>query len=170
MSGTPAQTLLCVARIAAAFGVRGEVRVLPFERAEVLPGATLLAGHAGKYQPLFLESVRKHKNLLLVRFRGLENADAVDSLHGVSLYVERARIETLPQGTYRHEDLIGLQVSDARLGVLGRVVEVAHYPSNDVLFVGDRRLVVPLLQVYGVRIDLEAKIITTRLPVGFEDL
>jgi len=76
----------------------------------------------------------------------------------------------LPPNTYRDEDLIGMRVTDARLGDLGQVNAIAHYPHADMLVVGERSLLVPMLAAYGVAVDAASRAISTSLPLGFEDL
>ncbi|HXW76551.1 MAG TPA: hypothetical protein VEJ20_04000, partial [Candidatus Eremiobacteraceae bacterium] len=59
---------------------------------------------------------------------------------------------------------------DGRMGSLGTVRDVLHYPHADMLVVGERGRLVPMLRAYGVRIDRAAATIETALPEGFEEL
>jgi len=105
-----------------------------------------------------------------VSFEGVDDATAAEALHGAELSALIGDLPVLPANTYRDEDLIGMHVTDMRLGDLGAVTSIAHYPHADMLVVGDRGLLVPMLAVYGVKIDVVSKSIATALPDGFEDL
>lgn len=100
----------------------------------------------------------------------MEDANAAEALRGAVLWANRADLPPVPAGTYRDEDLVGMRVVDARLGEIGTVRDILHYPHADMLVVGDREMLVPMLAAYGATIDEAAKTITTQLPDGFEDL
>jgi ribosomal 30S subunit maturation factor RimM len=61
-----------------------------------------------------------------------------------------------------------LTVIDARLGELGMVESVRHYPGSDMLVVGTS--LIPMLRAFDVHVDLAAKRVNVTLPAGFEDL
>ena len=114
--------------------------------------------------------MRPHQDRLLVHFEGVDDATAAEALHGCELSALVSDLPELPANTYRDEDLIGMRVKDARLGDLGTVTSIIHYPHADMLVVGERALLVPLLGAYDVKIDTASSMITTLLPDGFEDL
>jgi ribosomal 30S subunit maturation factor RimM len=65
---------------------------------------------------------------------------------------------------------MGFTVRDRALGLLGTVRGVQHYPASDMLVVGERNLLVPMLAAYGVKINRRKQEITVALPPGFEEL
>jgi 16S rRNA processing protein RimM len=162
-------SLVSLGRIAGAFGLRGEVKVQTSDPTDFIAGLPLLArAHAGVQREMVVESVRIHKGDALVRFRDIQDATAADALAGVVVLARRADLRPLPADTYRDSDLIGLSVFDARLGGLGCVDSVRHYPGADMLVVGST--LIPMLHAFDVRIDVVAKRIDVTLPAGFEDL
>ncbi|MDQ2818678.1 MAG: ribosome maturation factor RimM [Candidatus Eremiobacteraeota bacterium] len=170
MSRVPAGCI-SIGRIVGAFGLRGTVKVVAFDPTDLRYGLVVNArfGH-GIAQTLEVAEVKRQRGGLLVRFRGVEDVCSAQELRGCELFCPASVLGSLGPHTYRDRELIGLEVSDARLGSLGKVGEVMHYPSSDVVIVGARRIMVPLLTAYGVRIDLTGGRITTRLPAGFEDI
>jgi ribosomal 30S subunit maturation factor RimM len=56
------------------------------------------------------------------------------------------------------------------LGELGKVKELRRYPSCDMLVVGEKKLLVPMLHAYRFEIDPAAGEIRVSLPAGFEEL
>jgi 16S rRNA processing protein RimM len=160
-----------VGRVAGAFGLHGELKVVTGDPADITPGLRVRARlPGGTERALLVTSVRAHKNQLLLRVDGVADADQADALRGAVLLALVADLRPLPAGTYRDGDLIGLRVTDARLGPLGDVSGVLHYPHADMLVVGPKQLLVPMLAAYGIRIDRDAGTISSELPLGFEDL
>lgn len=125
--------LICVAAIAGAFGVKGEVRLKSFT-------ADPLA--IGEYAPLTTEDGSRTfdvalagqlPNGLLVRLSGVNTKEEADALKGVKLFVPRDRLPTLPDDEYYHADLIGLTVLDTGGTTLGRVKAVLNHGAGDIL-------------------------------------
>ena len=125
--------LICVAVIAGAFGVKGEVRLKSFT-------ADPLA--IGEYAPLVTEDGSRSfdvalegqlANGLLVRLSGVASKEEADALKGVKLFVSRDRLPSLPDDEYYHADLMGLDVLDSGGTVLGRVKAVLNHGAGDIL-------------------------------------
>jgi 16S rRNA processing protein RimM len=162
-------SLVSLGRIAGAFGLRGEVKVQASDPTEFAAGLRLVVrAPAGAEREMIVEAVRIHKGDALLRFRDVADATAADALAGVIVFARRADLAPLPEDTYRDADLIGLLVVDARLGELGPVESVRHYPGSDMLVVGTS--LIPMLRAFDVRVDLAAKRVDVTLPAGFEDL
>lgn len=162
---------IAIGHVIGSFGLRGEAKIAAFDNADVRTDLAVTAALAdGSERELTVESVRAHKNRLLVRFAGLNSPDAVDALRGAALYVLRADLPPLPQGTFRDDELLGMHVVDARLGDLGAVCAVRHYPHADMLVVGEKEVLVPAIGAYGIVIDARTRTISSSLPDGFEDL
>lgn len=117
-----------------------------------------------------MASVKPCRSGLLVHLHGCDDRASATLFQGCTLFAERASLPPPPAGHHRDSDLVGFDVRDLRLGFLGKVVDVAHYPAADMVIVGERGVLVPLLAAYSVEIDIAGRRITTRLPVGFEDI
>jgi 16S rRNA processing protein RimM len=86
----------------------------------------------------------------LIRLAGVEDRTAAEALRGQTLLVPGGREELGPDQWY-DDDLIGCRIEG-----LGEVRGVLHGPSCDVLEVGDKGLLVPLIKDAVKRVDLEA--------------
>lgn len=158
-------------RVVGAFGLRGETKVVATDPADFRDGLVVAARWPDETErPLTIQSFRLHKNRLLVRFEDVDDASAAQALRGALLFAKTGDLPPLPDGTYRDEDLIGMRVTDSRLGPLGDVRDVLHYPHADMLVVGERSMLVPMLTAYEVKIDRESATISTVLPDGFEEI
>lgn len=125
--------LICVASIAGAFGVRGEVRLKSF---------TAEPDAIADYNPLTTEDgsrsfevgiVNTIKNGLSVRLSDVTTKEEADALKGVKLYVPRDRLPSLPDDEYYHTDLMGLEVFDTGGTKLGAVKAVQNHGAGDLL-------------------------------------
>jgi 16S rRNA processing protein RimM len=125
--------LICVASIAGAFGVRGEVRLKSF---------TADPEAIEEYNPLMTEDgsqsfevgiLQPIKNGLAVRLSSVSTKEEADALKGVNLYVPRGRLPSLPDDEFYHTDLIGLEVVDTGGTRLGKVKAVQNHGAGDLL-------------------------------------
>ncbi|MCD8012642.1 MAG: ribosome maturation factor RimM [Lachnospiraceae bacterium] len=126
------QDILQVGAVTSTHGLGGEVKVFPttddparfkdLKSVLLAPGS---ANHAGAksgqegalyedkpdtMRELEVERVRFFKNLVIVKFRGLDRIEDVEGMKGCALYVTRENAVKLEEGEYFIADLIGLDV------------------------------------------------------------
>ena len=158
--------LIAIGKIVAPHGVRGDVRVMPLTdfpdrfltMKEVLVGDTRL---------LPIEEVKFHKQFILLKFRGINDRDAVNALRGQLLNVRREDLVPLAEGDFYVFDLIGMKVFTPADELLGTISDVIETGSNDVYVVErpeNRPLLVPALKKVVTTIDVAAKIMVIRRP------
>src|SRR6185369_12927559 len=101
---------VCVARIGAAHGVRGEVKLWSFtaDPAAVADYGPLETQDGS--QRFEIEALRPAKDHFVARIVGIADRDAAEKLRNVDLYVPRARLPKIDEAdTFYHADLIGLK-------------------------------------------------------------
>jgi 16S rRNA processing protein RimM len=158
-----------IGRIVGTFGLRGHVKIAGGDADDVRAGAQLEGIAAdGTRRSVTIVSARAHKRVVVASLEGISTVSEAEKLVGTRLYVDAASLPALPEGVHRASDLVGLQVVDSRLGPLGAVRSVEHYPSADMLVVGDA--LIPMHRAYDVSIDLSNRTITLRLPDGFDEI
>lgn len=157
----PPERQLVVGIIGAPHGVRGEARVKSFT-ADPLS--------LGDYGALFLADGRVLElaggrplkdDMLVVRFKGIADRDAIKALTGQNLIIDRANLpETEDEEEFYHADLIGLRVDDQAGEVIGTIVEVHNHGAGDLLVIAPKRgggsmllpftkIAVPVLDIAG---------------------
>jgi 16S rRNA processing protein RimM len=157
--------------VAGVFGLRGELKVAASRIGEdaLAEGTEVRAAlRDGSTRALRVRSLRMHQGRPLIAFEGIDDATAAEPLVGAELAIDRASVR-LARDEYFDEDLVGCALVDADGAVLGDVVGVEHYPAQDVLLVGARRALVPLVRAFIKRVDVRAKRITVDLPAGLLD-
>ena len=158
-----ADSRLLLARIGAAHGVRGEVRVKAFTGDPLALGAygPLLTEDG---RTLTVERLRSDKTLVVVKFRGVDDRNAAESLRGLRLFVDRAALPVPEdEDEFYHADLIGLEAVTADGAPLGTVVAIHDFGAGDILDIAPpaaadrcRSLLVPFTRACVPEIDLAA--------------
>jgi 16S rRNA processing protein RimM len=159
-----------VGRIVGHFGVAGEVKVDALDTSAFEAGRPVLIDRAGALREITIASARPHGQRLLVRFAGVDDADAARALAGSTVLAERNTLEAPKTGEFRAADLVDFDVRDSRLGSLGTVRGVRHYPACDMLVVGEDERLIPMLSAYAFAVDPKRHVIEVSLPPGFEEL
>jgi 16S rRNA processing protein RimM len=124
---------ICVARIGAAHGIKGEVKLWSF---------TADPAAVADYGPLEsldgtlrfeIEALRPAKDHLVVRLSGVRDRDAAERLTNVDLYVPRDRLPAPAAEEFYHADLIGLRAEDRDGTALATIVGIHDFGAGDLL-------------------------------------
>jgi len=123
---------ICVAKIGAAHGTRGEVRLWPYT-ADPMAVADYgpLEGEDGSI--VKIESLRPAKDHLVARLAGVNDRNAAERLTNVRLYVPRERLPAAEADEFYHADLIGLAAVARDGRALGSVVAVHDFGAGAIL-------------------------------------
>jgi 16S rRNA processing protein RimM len=162
----PAKHRICVARIGAAHGTAGEVRLWPFTaRAEAVAAYGPLQTADGT-RAFEIEAIRPGRDFLVARLKGVTDRAAAERLRNTDLYAARERLPRLEADEFYHADLIGLCAEDKTGRAIGVVVAVHNFGAGDILEIapadgGDTAMVpfstaaVPSVELAARRIVLE---------------
>jgi 16S rRNA processing protein RimM len=125
---------VCVARIGAAHGVRGEVRLWSFTET---PGAIADFGPletADGKRRFEIESLRAAKDHFVARLKGIDDRTAAEALRNVELYVAREQLPAIDEDdTFYVADLVGLDAVTAEGEALGTVTAVHNFGAGDII-------------------------------------
>ena len=163
--------LILVARVAGAFGVKGEVRIVPFgDDPMALVRYRTLLDRDGR-PALTLQTGRLHKGALVARAAEVSVKEAADAMRGLDLYAPRdAFAPPADDDEFYLADLIGLEAVDVDGRSVGRVKAVPNFGAGDLLEVQPTTgpvMVIPFTKVAVPAIDLAAGRITV-VPPEFE--
>ncbi len=122
-------------KITGTHGLKGEVRVQPWaDSPEFLAEFDELYLDGGS-KKIEITSARVHKNMIIMKIRGVDTIEDADKLRNKVLYMNRNDVE-LENGAYFIQDLIGLDVIDDDTDErLGRLDDVSETGANDVYHV-----------------------------------
>jgi 16S rRNA processing protein RimM len=161
---------LVVGQILGPSGLSGDLRVEPLtdfpDRFEQL--AQIHVGE--KLRPYPIESVRVDGRSVVLKLRGVDDANAALALRDTDLSIPIDQAIELPPDSYYWHQIIGLAVwtDDGRL--LGHVSEVLRTGSNDVYVVWDdrRELLLPAIEDVILNVDVSQKRLLIHLLPGIE--
>ena len=167
--------MVLVGRIARAHGNRGQVIVDPatdFPDERFKPGSLLSLLRNGAIERVEVESVRFHRGRPIVGFAGIGTMDAAEALAGKELRVSVDALQSLPDGSYYHHDLIGCSVETPRGEPIGRVkaVEGDGVGSRLVVERPDGDVLIPMAEGICTAVDIAARRIVVAPPDGLLDL
>ena len=167
-----AQETICIARIGAPHGVRGEMKLWSFTQD---PAAV------ADYGPLFtqdgkrqfeIETMRAAKDHFVVRLAGVADRDAAEKLRNVELYIDRALLPPAEDGAFYHADLIGLAAVTPDGVAFGAVTAVLNFGAGDLLEIksnaGGEPMLLPFTEAIVPEIDITAGRIVVVLPAETE--
>jgi 16S rRNA processing protein RimM len=124
---------ICVARIGAAHGIKGEVKLWTFtaDPAAVADYGPLESQDGT--QRFEIEALRPAKDHLVVRLSGVRDRDAAARLTNLDLYVARDRLPAPAAEEFYHADLIGLRAEDRDGIALATIVGIHDFGAGDLL-------------------------------------
>jgi len=166
----PATELVSIGRIDRPWGRRGAVVVTPLSnrpgRFEGLHHA-FVAGRDGIAREVGVEESREHKGRYVVKLSGVESSDAAELYRGLELGISEEELEALPEGSYYHHELCGLQVESEDGASLGAVRDVLDAGAAPVLVIEgpEGELLVPLAEPFIRAVDLAGGRIRVVRPV-----
>ncbi len=138
-------------------GLKGEVKVMHYcDSVDFLcEFDELYLGD--KKEKIEVENARIHKNMAILKFKGIDNIDDANKLRDSILYMNRDDVE-LEEDSYFVQDLIGLSVYDVDSNVLyGKIDEVLQTGANDVYSIKgeDRTYLVPAIADVVIETDID---------------
>lgn len=131
------EDLLQVGVITTTHGVRGEVKVFPttddVKRFKKLKKVWLDTGK--ELLELEVTQVKFFKNLVILKFKGIDNINDIEKYKGRSLLVTREHAVKCEKDEYFIADLIGIEVVAKDGQQLGEITDVLQTGANDVYVV-----------------------------------
>ncbi len=161
--------LLCVGRTNGAYGVRGSIRVVPFEGGEVLAHARrwFLTPLNGETIELNVTSVKVHGTQLLATVEGCDSKEKADRLRG-RISVRREDFPELAEDEFWAADVVGCRVVNQQGVELGRITDIGSNTVQDIFKVEggpqvngrDAVYLIPDVEEYILEINVEEGVVT----------
>ncbi|MDY6850979.1 MAG: ribosome maturation factor RimM [Thermodesulfobacteriota bacterium] len=167
--------LVVIGRVSRPHGIRGEIRVRLFTETAASFNRferVFVRRPGGKPELIVVVEARPHKNIVLLKFKGLRSRDEALELTGADICVRRDWLPGLEDNEYYWADLIGLDVFDERGEFLGRVENILPTGADDILALSHhgREILLPFRAEIILDVDLIGKRVLARPPEGLADL
>ena len=162
-----------VARIGAAHGVRGEVKLWSFTQdpqAVADYGPLETEDGARRFE---IETLRAAKDHFVARIAGIDSREAAEQLRNVDLFVPREKLPPIEEAdTYYHADLIGMAAVTPEGVPLGAVTALHNFGAGDLIEIatsaGGEPLLLPFTETVVPKIDMALRQIVIVLPTVTE--
>lgn len=167
--------LLSIGKIVGVHGLKGVLKVFSYAEstARYAPGMPLhLKDSHGNGFILKIVWAKPHSKTILLSLEGISSCDQAKELVGSDLFIEKAALEVLEEGTYYWADLMGLSVYSLGGDHLGEVSAIVQTGSNDVYVVKRKEgtteieVLIPALESVVREIDLDRRTMRVDLPEG----
>ena len=160
-----------IGEVVGVHGLQGAVKIRshadsprPFETGSVLH----FEKADGQHRMLVAAWVKPHGKRLLLSLEGVDDRSSAEALVGSGIWVDKATLPDLEDGTYYWFELIGLAVYTPQGQYLGTLETVLPTGSNDVYVVrdGDEEILIPALASVVQVIDTDQRRMEVILPEG----
>jgi len=162
---------ICVARIGAAHGVRGAVKLWTFTEdplAVKAYGPLLTKDGARQFE---VTHAREAKGHLVATLKGIATREDAERLNGIELYIARDKLPATSEDEYYQADLIGLAAVDAANEPLGRVIAIHNFGAGDIIEIAPTHgatMLLPFTNAVVPSVDLEGGRVVIELPKEIE--
>lgn len=161
-----------IGQIVNTFGIKGMVKVKPFtddikKRFDNLKKVYIQNKNDRKEYEI--EEVKYHKEMVLIKFKGIDNPEDANLLRNYYLVVDRNDEEPLEEGTYYIVDMIGLEVYTDKGEKIGTLDDVFNSGSSDIYVVKNelgKQILLPAIEDVIKKIDMEQRKMIVHLIPG----
>ena len=160
-----------IGQIVNTFGIKGFVKVNPFVddilRFDDLEKVYLRRNK--EIKELQVEEVKYHKNMVLVKFKGIDKVEDAELLRNFYLEVDRENAIELEEGEYFIADLLGMNVLTEENEELGKLEDIFNAGSSDIYVVKTKegkQILLPAISEVIKEINLKENKIIVHLLEG----
>ena len=164
------EDLLQIGVITSPHGLKGEVKVFPItdDIQKFKKLKEVILDTEKEHIPLEIEGVKFFKNLVIVKFKGIDDINDIQQYRQKSLLIKREQTEALKENEYFMVDLIGLQVFTEDGKVFGTLTDILETGANDVYVVktAEQEVLIPAIKDCVLKIDMENRRMDIHLMPG----
>jgi 16S rRNA processing protein RimM len=162
---------ICIARIGAAHGVRGAVKLWTFTEDPLAVTAYGPLATKDGARSFEVATAREAKGHLVATLKGVATREDAERLNGIELYIAREKLPVTGENEYYHADLIGLAAVTSANEPLGRVVAIHNFGAGDIIEIAPAHgatMLLPFTNAVVPSVDLEGRRVVVELPGEIE--
>src|ERR1700709_1765805 len=162
---------ICVARIGAAQGVRGAVKLWTFTEDPLAVkryGPLATKDGARQFEVTHAREARGH---LVATLKGDATREGAQRLNGLDLYFAREKLRATDADEYSHADLIGLAAVSPADEPIGRVTAIHNFGAGDIIEIAPPHgatMLLPFTNAVVPSVDLAGGRVVIELPAEIE--
>jgi len=162
LSKVSPENLLLLGKVIRPHGLQGLLRIRSYAQSEesfLKAGIVFLKTGSGEIQEYQVLSVRPHKNIFLLKLKGLSSLDDAERLREAEILIREDSSGSGKDLEYFWYELIGLRVYTDTGRYIGEIRHILPTGSNDVYVVreGEKEILIPAIHDVVKEIDLADK-------------
>ena len=156
------EDLFQVGAVTNSHGLRGEAKVFPTtdDPSRYKDLKEVIADTGKQRLVLEIDGVRFFKQMVIVKFKGIDDINEVLKYKGAKLYVTRENAVQLREDEYFLADLVGLHAETEEGKALGSVKNVLQTGANDVYVIESAKhgeVLIPAIKECVLNVDIEER-------------
>ncbi len=156
-------------------GVRGEVKVFPTtdDPARFKKLKKVILDNGKERRELEIAQVKFFKNLVILKFKGIDNINDVEKYRKAELFVSREHAVKLQKNEYFIADLIGIKVTSEEGEELGEISDVLQTGANDVYVIQNasgEEILLPAIKECVKEVSVEEGTMLVHLLPGLREM
>jgi len=155
-------------------GLKGEVTISldPNAYADWENLKTIFIEKKSLLVPYFIQHISVRNDKAFVKLEDVDTPEYAALLKGGSLYLPKKERPKPAKGEFYSEEVIGFEVTDQELGVLGMILDVEQAGPNRFLILNynKKEIMIPVNGPFITSINKSKKKISVSLPEGFLDI
>jgi 16S rRNA processing protein RimM len=168
---------ISIGKVLSPHGVSGLVKVFPYtdfpERISLLQAVDLLTDKERKRHVIEKGSI--YGRFWLVKFSGINNREEAAGLNGRLMVIPREERIPLPEGSFYHDQLIGLQIKSIQGEFIGIITDIITTGGHDLLVVdrpepAQKQILIPAVVRFIREVNIIEECVLVDLPDGLVDL
>ncbi len=159
MSKVDPEDLILMGQVVRPHGLEGVLRIKSYAQSEesfLKAGKVFLQLNSGETLEHPVLSLRPHKNILLMKLRGLNTLEEAEKYRGAAILIRKDALTREGDEEYFWHELIGLRVYMGGGEYVGTIRHILPTGSNDIYVVreGEKEVLVPAIHDVVKEIDL----------------
>lgn len=159
MNEVSPEDLLLIGKVVRPHGLAGVLRIKSYARSEesFLNARTIfLKPGSGETRECAVLSVKPHKNIHLMKLKGLRSLEEAEKYRGAEILIRRDSLTRENEEEYFWHELIGLRVYLKKGEYVGTIKHILPTGGNDIYVVheGEKEFLIPAIHEVVEEIDL----------------
>jgi 16S rRNA processing protein RimM len=155
-------------------GLKGQVTVSldPEAPEDFSPVKTLFLQNNERLLPYFIEAISLKGNKAYLKLEEVNSPEEAQAISKSPIYLPKTQRPKSGRGEFYDDEVIGFEVFDTTLGLLGKIVTVVSAGPNKLLSVdhNQKEVLIPLNSPFIDGVNKSRKKITVTLPDGFLEI
>jgi len=159
--------------VAKTHGLKGEVTIILNSNVQSIQNTkSLFLEIKDMLVPYFIEHISDRGDKAFVKFEEVDSHEDAAQLKGCSLYLSKKARPKLDLGEFYNDEVVGFEVEDEKLGLLGKIREVLEIGPNRLIAIDSstREILIPVNGPFIRNLDKSKKRFKVDLPDGFLDI